>query len=315
MHSYGAIREMRYLIIILLMLGYDGSLYCQSIGETGKHNVYLVLSDYNVAWDSPSENSLGSMPAGNGDIGINLWAEKNGDLLFYLSKTDAWSENARLLKIGKVRLSLSPNPFVDEKPFLQQLILSDGIIHIEAGDKGKSVSIDVWVDANYPVVQLDVKSEQPVTAKISTEPWRTQRRKIAGDELHSAYGLHGAGAKDVFIEKDTILSEANGEVVWLHRNERSIWQDNLKLQLLDSYIDENKDPLLHRTFGGLIRSKELTKANPSALATSVPLKQFSAMVYVLTAQTGSIEKWEKLIVEKALVTEAKSIKNRIYENT
>ena len=36
----------------------------------------------NVIWDTPSENSMGSMPAGNGDIGINLWVEKNGDLLF-----------------------------------------------------------------------------------------------------------------------------------------------------------------------------------------------------------------------------------------
>ena len=75
------------------------------------------------------------MPAGNGDIGINLWVEKNGDLLFYLSKTDAWSENARLLKIGKVRLSLSPNPFKEEIPFIQKLNLEDGLIRIEAGEK------------------------------------------------------------------------------------------------------------------------------------------------------------------------------------
>ena len=33
------------------------------------------------------------MPLGNGDIGVNAWVEPSGDLLFYVGKTDAWSEN------------------------------------------------------------------------------------------------------------------------------------------------------------------------------------------------------------------------------
>ena len=48
------------------------------------------LGKYNVIWNSPSNNSSGSMPIGNGDIGMNLWVEANGDLVFYISKTDAW---------------------------------------------------------------------------------------------------------------------------------------------------------------------------------------------------------------------------------
>ena len=151
-----------------------------------------TLSDYNVVWNSPSKNSLGSMPSGNGDIGVNLWVEENGDLIFYLSKTDAWSENARLLKIGKVRLSLTPNPFKKGKPFLQELKVEDGLIHIEAGDSKEKVSIDIWVDANHPVVELDVNSETLITASVNTEPWRTERRQIEdAKEMHSAYGLNG----------------------------------------------------------------------------------------------------------------------------
>jgi hypothetical protein len=64
--------------------------------------------DYDVVWNSPSENSSGSMPIGNGDIGLNLWVNPAGELVFYISKTDAWSENARLLKLGLVRVKLSP---------------------------------------------------------------------------------------------------------------------------------------------------------------------------------------------------------------
>jgi hypothetical protein len=34
-----------------------------------------ALDACNVVWDSPSRNSHGSMPLGNGDIGINAWVE------------------------------------------------------------------------------------------------------------------------------------------------------------------------------------------------------------------------------------------------
>jgi len=54
------------------------------------------LSDYNVVWDSPSTDFNGSMPIGNGDIGANVWVEDGGDLLFYISKTDAFCKGMYL---------------------------------------------------------------------------------------------------------------------------------------------------------------------------------------------------------------------------
>ncbi len=30
----------------------------------------------NVIWDSPSKNSSGSMPLGNGETGLNVWVEE-----------------------------------------------------------------------------------------------------------------------------------------------------------------------------------------------------------------------------------------------
>jgi len=157
-------------------------------GQASKSGMPLPQTDkYNVNWNSPSENSLGSMPAGNGDIGINVWAEKNGDVIFYLAKTDAWSENARLLKIGKVRVSLTPNPFKEGGLFRQELILKDGNIRIEAGGGKDKVTIDVWVDANHPVVEVNVTSKKPLTASASMESWRTDSRELDNPvELQSA---------------------------------------------------------------------------------------------------------------------------------
>ena len=75
-------------------------------------NPKTELDHCNVVWDSPSTNSSGSMPLGNGDIGVNAWVEENGDLVFFISKTDAWSDCGRLLKLGQVRLppSLTARP-------------------------------------------------------------------------------------------------------------------------------------------------------------------------------------------------------------
>ena len=75
------------------------------------------LKQYNVVWESPSDSESGSMPLGNGDIGLNAWVEKNGDLLFYISKNDSASENDRLLKLGRIRIKMNPNPFFKSKLF------------------------------------------------------------------------------------------------------------------------------------------------------------------------------------------------------
>ena len=66
------------------------------------------LDKYNVVWDTPSKDHNGSMPIGNGEIGLNLWVEPGGEVVFYIARTDAWSGNGRLLKLGRVRVRLDP---------------------------------------------------------------------------------------------------------------------------------------------------------------------------------------------------------------
>ena len=48
------------------------------------------VGKYDVVWTSHSKVASGSMPTGNGYIGLNVWTEENGDLLMYLDKTDAF---------------------------------------------------------------------------------------------------------------------------------------------------------------------------------------------------------------------------------
>src|SRR5271167_4959239 len=74
-----------------------------------------------VTWNSLGTNENNSMPIGNGDIALNVWTEQNGDIVLLLAKSDAWSENGQLLKLGRVRVSLTPNPFVGQTNFTQSL--------------------------------------------------------------------------------------------------------------------------------------------------------------------------------------------------
>ncbi len=142
----------------------------------------------NVVWNSPSTGANGSMPLGNGEVGVNLWVERDGDLLFYIARTDAWSECCQLLKLGRVRVSMVPNPFAAGVPYRQTLDLRNGCVDISAG----SVSLRVFVDAQLPVVYVTCHSTKPVRARAAVGLWRTARRDLRAEAKDFPY--HNAGS-------------------------------------------------------------------------------------------------------------------------
>jgi len=242
---------------------------------------------YMVIWNTPSKDSSGSMPLGNGDIGINCWMEEKGDIYFYLSKTDAWSGIARLLKLGRVHVSFSPNPFTANAVFTQKLDVRAGTIEIRAGD----VKIHVWVDAHYSAVRMECQSPAPVEVRVELECWRRESRALIPEELDSAYGLTES-PEPVVEEPDVFVTEPPDRVVWYHRNETSIWPMTMRLQGMASWIDQGKDPLLHRTFGGLMQGEGFKREGNGALKSAASV-QHHLSVYLLTDQTDTVEAWKK----------------------
>jgi len=238
----------------------------------------------------PSENSWGSIPIGNGDIGLNVWVDHAGDLVFYIGKTDAWSENARLLKLGRVRLHFSPGfPEVRTHPerLRQTLDMENGEYRVEFPDTLRAA---VWVDANHPVVQVEMESREPQRLQAELEIWRRQRRPLGEAELFSAYGLQD-GPQPVVVEADRVLENGEERVVWCHRNERSIWEQNLQLQGLGSLAPNLKDPLFHRTFGGCVQGMGLVRDGTASLRSREAARRFNLSVFVLTAQTETQEEY------------------------
>lgn len=229
-----------------------------------------LLAKNDVSWNTPGPSSQQSMPLGNGDIGLNAWVEPNGDVCFYISKTDAWGaaasteknnwikEGGVLMKLGKVRVSLSPNPMkVSGAPFLQTLKLHNGEIVIDEGDSDNKVQIRLWVDANNPVIRVEAKSSKAVTAKVTLNNWR----------------LNGGG--------DSILTGKSPQILWYHRN-----------------AGNNVDPhLANITFGAVIKGKGLYASNDTTLQSKASTSQLVS-IYPLTSQSGSADQWQQQLEQK-----------------
>jgi len=254
------------------------------------------LDACNVVWDSPSRNSSGSMPIGNGDIGMNAWVEDNGDLLLLISKTDAWDENGRIIKVGRVRITLSPSPFAKGQPFRQELKLRDGMIEITGGAPGAATVAKVWVDANRPVIRVECDGPQPFEVTAKAEVWRTEKRPFGAHEWDSCWHMKGVDEanrpKEIqcYLTPDTVV--AGGErVVWYHRNEYSVWPIGMKLQGLESVMAKLKDPLLNRTFGAALCGKGFVKSDGNTLKSGKPAKSHCVSIYPLTGQTPTPQAW------------------------
>ncbi|MBM3494141.1 MAG: LamG domain-containing protein [Armatimonadetes bacterium] len=256
------------------------------------------LDACNVVWKSPSLDSNGSMPIGNGDIGLNVWVEEGGDLLFYISKTDAWDEHCRLLKLGRVRVTLTPNPFAKGRPFRQELRLRQGEIAVtaltEPGAAGDgSTRLRVWVDANRPVIHVEMDSGSPVSVAASLEVWRTEKRPLQSGEDAGVDGFAANEPPHSF--PDTVRPDPKTAITWYHRNQASLWPVTLRHQGLAELIATQKDPLLNRTFGGQMclypKTGRVEKPTERSLRTTEPVKGARLSITCLTAQTATEEEW------------------------
>ena len=123
---------------------------------------------YNVIWNSPSVDASGQMPLGNGDIAAGVYAIENDALYLLLSKNDAFTYNGDIFKTGRVRVSLSPNPFATGKAFKQTLDLLTGSIRIECD----GLKILVWADANRPVYHIQLEADHQVDVATEPEFWK-----------------------------------------------------------------------------------------------------------------------------------------------
>jgi lysophospholipase L1-like esterase len=242
------------------------------------------VSAYHVVWDSPSKDCGGSMPLGNGDIGLNAWVEPSGQLVFYIGKTDSWGDNGRLLKVGKVRVTLDPAPPVT--PFRQELSLIDATMKVRYGD---DTTLNVWVDANRPVIHVQADGPKPVAATATIELWRTERYALpsieASDVMMDRSKPNDMHAPTI-VEPDTILTGLTDRIGWYHYNTKSVGPAmQAEIQGMTGYPGE--DPLLHRIFGALVTAPKAERLDDNRLRSA----DGRLDIHVLTQHPSTPEKW------------------------
>ena len=250
----------------------------------------LPVSKYDVIWDSLGTNENSSMPLGNGDVALNVWTEQNGDIVLLIAKSDSWSENGELLKLGRVRISLMPNPFKESTSFTQTLRLETGDVELRSGNN----SAHIWVDANNPEVHVQVQTEDPVVLKATSEVWRTKKYHLDLDAIvQTQLGLFewGTNQNGLTFYPDTILPAKENRVSCCHFNTHSIYPLVFEQEHLESLLSKYPDPLMHRCFGITMKGEHLVSICDQTLKSSKASTSQQLDIYALTEQTKSPDTW------------------------
>jgi len=258
-----------------------------------------VLENYNPVWNTQSTNSSESMPLGGGDIGLNVWVEK-GDLYFYFSRSGTFDEHNTLLKLGRVKVSLTPNPFTDNEGFKQELVLKDGYISITQNN----TKIKLWVDVFKPVIHLDLESKTPLKMTASYETWRHFNRPSKG-KANNANSYKWAPQGEIFTFKDSVSVQNNG-IQFYHRNrEQTVFDVAVKQQKMESVKEQMLNPLANLTFGGFMTGSNLksdgtyegkyqdTDFKGYALSSIKPSKKQNLQIHLFTNQSSQQTSWQK----------------------
>jgi alpha-L-fucosidase 2 len=243
------------------------------------------IDNYDISWNTPGPGSAASMPIGNGDIGLNVWVDPGGDLLFYISKTDAWGgekdsaadswmqQGGVLMKLGLIRVSLSPNPFTADTgatartaatadapviSFRQTLHLDQAEIRITEGEGTAVVNYRIWVDANHPVIRIEASGSQPFRTTVTLHDWRLHRG-------------------------DTIVPGQSSRITWYHRNPSAG-----DPRLADPHLADI-------CFGAILEGGGLDRKDDSTLSSLAPKNTRLISIHPLTATTAATASYLALL--------------------
>lgn len=278
------------------------------------------LDNYNIVWNSPSANSLESMPCGGGDIGMNVWVE-DGDLLIYISRSGTFDELNSFPKLGRIRITMSPNPLENPDHFHQELKLKEGYVEIKARKNGTETTINIWADVFNPVSHIDVTSNVPTKLYATYEGWRFKERVLSKPETEVCRTYMNAPVKAI-VKCDTVKFD-DTSVLFYHRNAgESAFDLAIKQQKLEPIKDKFWNPINKLTFGGRLFAPNMIPAGNTQgkyastdykgwqLCSINPSRKHNIKVVMHTAYAESIDEWlqELSETEKKIIANEKSIR-------
>ena len=258
-------------------------------GSAGVRAAQNPISVNDVKWTTLGQNENDSMPIGNGDLAANVWTEQNGDIVLLVAKADAWTELGKLVKLGRVRIQLNPNPFAGAADFTQILRLEDATIEIKSGKN----TVLIWADANHPVIHIEAHLDHPATMQAKLEVWRTKTHPYDQPSPDKG-GMFAFGNHPVALdfEADTIMPAYKNQITWYHFNSASIYPLVLQQEHLESLLQKYPDPFLHRCFGAALVGLGLVSTDNQTLKSASAMKNPRLdLVALTTVDMASGDAW------------------------
>ena len=273
MKKYGKV----VFVLMLLMSGLFSGISAQSD----------KVSEYNVKWDELSVIPSDGMPVGNGTAGAVISAMEGGKIWVLLRHVDAWSEAHRLLKLGDIEITVTPDPFKGK--FTQELLMDEAAV-ILTGDNGFKVK--VWIDANNPVLHVDSRSGAKFRMDVRLHDWRTTAKNIKETNFD---GVEGGMPESA----DVIFDNAKDAIVWCHHNDSEKAFDIAVRALEISTPPEKINDILNkRTFGAMVTGEAFTKKDAEELTSSLSRKH-DLNIYILSEKAETEDQWKSDITQLA----------------
>jgi alpha-L-fucosidase 2 len=240
----------------------------------------------NVVWSTMGTGQSDSMPIGNGDLAANVWTEQNGDIVLLLAKADAWTETGKLVKLGRIRIHITPSLFAGAQ-FSQTLHLESGAIELH--ENGNTALI--WIDANHPAMHIEMHADRPVTVHAALETWRRSHPLTAPSPDKNGMFELGSDAMPVSFVADRILPGKN-RVAWFHFNKESIYPTVLRQEHLEALIGKYPDPLLHRCFGAMLLGPGIRNDGAQSLISSTAQRDPRIDIVAASGRCQKPEAWQ-----------------------
>ena len=254
-----------------------------------------------LIWETPSEDALGAVPLGNGELAASAWLTPDGTLRLLVGRTDAWDEIGRLCKLTQLELHLDPAPVeAIAEGFEHRLELHRARLAIRIGRADRPAHrLTVWIDAHRPALVLAHEAREPTSLTARLVPWRTEAREPGRAELSAGLGPLADPEAVPRIEADHAIDPdrlpANAVAV-AHRNGSSVYASMLAHQGLTGFDPEGReDPLLHRAFGAVMIGDDALRPGREPHATAL-ISAEAGRVHRLalvgwTEQPATIAQW------------------------
>lgn len=208
------------------------------------------LAAYNLRWDQPGNESAKSLPLGNGTVGANVWATSEGEIIAYLSRSDAWDSFGRLLKVCRFRLRVIGAAALDDG-YEEILNLPDATLHIRLPS---GLTARIWIEAAEPVLHIEIQRPKGEAIDLLLDRWRPPGMPLMQEDWHKTDLTWCPDPQD----DGDHFPEALPSTLFVYRQNcsKTVWQASLRQQGAGDISDKHEDPLAERVFGAAFHCAE-----------------------------------------------------------